>query len=64
VRLRRSGPILQGEMVIGVPGDMTISEIYKLKSEIQKMVQQKIPDIERLTITSIPYESDTTQEPD
>jgi cation diffusion facilitator family transporter len=56
LRLRRTGPVLQGEIEILVPGDMTISEMDKIRKEIQKIIKEKVPDIERLTVTAVPDE--------
>jgi cation diffusion facilitator family transporter len=56
VRLRRSGPIFQGELEIKVKADMPIKEFNKIKKEILKYVKIKYPEIERLTITAIPEE--------
>jgi len=56
VRLRRSGPIFQGELEIKVKADMPIKEVNKIKKEILKLVKVRYPDIERLTITAIPDE--------
>ena len=58
VRLRRSGPIFQGELEIKVKEDMPIKEFNKIKKEILKLVKIRYPDIERLTITAIPDEDD------
>jgi len=58
VRLRRTGPVLQGEIEIHVPGDMSIAEVNKIRSEINKILKERIPDIERLTVVAIPYEEE------
>jgi divalent metal cation (Fe/Co/Zn/Cd) transporter len=58
LRLRRTGPVLQGEIEIHVPGDMSIAEVNKIRSEINKMLKERIPDIERLTVVAIPYEEE------
>jgi cation diffusion facilitator family transporter len=55
VRLRRTGPVLQGEIEIHVPGDMSIADVDKIRSEINKLLKERIPDIERLTVIAIPY---------
>ena len=52
VRLRQSGPILQGEMEIKVSPDLTVKEFTKIKKEIKKKIERKFPDIQRLTITA------------
>jgi cation diffusion facilitator family transporter len=56
VRLRRSGPVIQGELEITVPGDMTISEFDRIQSEIIRISSEKISELERLTITAVPAE--------
>jgi cation diffusion facilitator family transporter len=55
VRLRRSGPVYQGELIIQVPGEMTIAEVDEVKREINGLLREKIPDLESLTITAAPY---------
>jgi cation diffusion facilitator family transporter len=54
VRLRRTGPVIQGELEITVAGNMTVSELDKIQSEIIRMSSEKISELERLTITSVP----------
>lgn len=54
LRLRRSGPVLQGELEIIVPGDMTISRLYEIKEQILREAKEKIPDLDRLSIVSHP----------
>jgi cation diffusion facilitator family transporter len=56
VRLRRTGPVIQGELEITVPGDMTVSELTRIQSEIIKISTEKISELERLTITVVPFE--------
>jgi cation diffusion facilitator family transporter len=56
VRLRRTGPVIQGELEITVPGDMTVSELDKIQSEIIQVSSEKISELERLTITAVPSE--------
>lgn len=58
VRLRRSGPIFQGELEIKVKAEMQIKEVNRVKKEILKLVKVRYPDIERLTITATPEEDD------
>jgi len=52
VRLRRSGPIYQGELEIKVPCDLTIRDFNKIKNQITKKVQSAFPEVEKLTITA------------
>lgn len=56
VRLRRTGPVLQGEIEIHVPGDMSISEVNKIRNKIASHLKETIPDIERLTVVALPEE--------
>jgi cation diffusion facilitator family transporter len=58
VRLRRTGPVLQGEIEIHVPGDMTISEVNKLREEIVINLKKRNPDIEKVTVVALPHEKD------
>ena len=56
VRLRRSGPVAQGEIEIKVKADMTVKNLDNIRKEIQRLATEKFPDIERLTVTAIPNE--------
>ncbi len=51
IRLRRSGPIYQGEIEIKVPDHLTIKEFNNIKNKISKKVKDAFPEVERLTIT-------------
>jgi cation diffusion facilitator family transporter len=55
VRLRRSGPVAQGEIEIKVSANMSVKELDQIRKKIQKLAKEKYPDIERLTVTAIPY---------
>ena len=59
VRLRRSGPIFQGELEVVVPDDMTIKEFNEIKQKIVSHIKEIFPEIERVTITAM-----TTDKPD
>ena len=56
IRLRRTGPVIQGEMEIGVPGDMSVKEANELRLTIQDMVKGQFPDVERLTVVTVPHQ--------
>jgi cation diffusion facilitator family transporter len=56
VRLRRSGPVIQGELEITVSGGMSVSELHAIQTEIIRISTEKISELERLTITAIPIE--------
>lgn len=54
VRLRRTGPVYQGELIVLVPGEMTIAEVEEVKREIDTVLREKIPDLGTLTIITSP----------
>lgn len=54
LRLRRTGPVIQGELEIILPGDMTISRLYEIKGQIISEAKQKIPELDRLSIVAHP----------
>jgi cation diffusion facilitator family transporter len=56
VRLRRTGPVIQGELEITVPGEMSVLELNKIQTEIIRISSEKISELERLTITAVPLE--------
>jgi len=56
VRLRRTGPVIQGELEITVPGEMSVLELNKIQMEIIRISSEKISELERLTITAVPLE--------
>jgi cation diffusion facilitator family transporter len=58
VRLRRTGPVIQGELEIIVSGEMTVAEFDRVQSEILKVSSEKITELERLTITVVPFEKE------
>ncbi len=51
IRLRKSGPIYQGEIEIRVSSDLTIKDFNKIKNKIINKVRSVFPEVERLTIT-------------
>jgi cation diffusion facilitator family transporter len=60
IRLRRSGPVIQGELEIFVPGDMSISRFYEIQQQIISDAKQKIPELDRLTIIAHPKQTADT----
>lgn len=54
VRLRRSGPVIQGELEIIVPGDMNITRLYEIREQIISEAKEKIPELGRLSIIAHP----------
>ena len=55
VRLRRTGPVYQGELVLQVPGEMTVAEVEMIKERIHASLRGSIPDMEPLTISAVPF---------
>jgi len=62
VRLRRTGPVYQGELIVLVPGNMTIAEVEEVKREIGIVLRERIPDLGPLTIIASPYPEEEGQE--
>ncbi|MCJ7698183.1 MAG: cation diffusion facilitator family transporter [Thermoplasmata archaeon] len=56
VRLRRTGPVIQGELEITVPGEMSVLELNRIQTEIIRVSSENISELERLTITAVPLE--------
>ncbi len=56
VRLRRTGPVIQGEIELHVPGEMSVSEVNNIRKEITAHLKRAIPDIERITVVALPDE--------
>ena len=57
VRLRKSGPVFQGELEVEVSDDMTIKEFNMIKETICNQITVVFPEIERITITAITKDS-------
>ncbi|UCH90103.1 MAG: cation transporter [Thermoplasmata archaeon] len=55
VRVRRTGPVIQGELEIELPEDMTIKDLDRIKSDLHKELKDRIHNIERLTITAVAH---------
>ena len=53
IRLRKSGPIYQGELEISLSHDLTIRDFNIAKNKITKKVHAVFPEVERLTITLV-----------
>lgn len=69
IRLRRTGPFLQGELEIIVDASTTIHEADKLRMNIQAAGQQRFPDLKHLTVIAVPRkvngsEEDQKQQPE
>ncbi|MGC9307718.1 MAG: cation diffusion facilitator family transporter [Thermoplasmatota archaeon] len=62
-RLRRSGPVLQGELEIIVPRGLSIAEVHSIRQRILDHATEEVPELERLTITAIPADVEEDGEP-
>lgn len=58
IKLRRSGPVTLGEIEIEVSGDMSVKDLDKIRTKIQKTAKKMFPDIEQLTVTAKPSENE------
>ncbi len=58
IRLRRAGPVLQGEIEIEVQEDMSIREVNKIRLDIQRVAKEKFTDIERLSVIAVPHKKE------
>ncbi|MBU0497791.1 MAG: hypothetical protein KKC68_01335 [Candidatus Thermoplasmatota archaeon] len=56
IRLRRSGPVLQGELEVTVSGDLTIRAFTDIRKQINAELKRIHPEIERIVIYAIPQE--------
>ncbi len=54
IRLRWTGPVIQGEIEIEVVENMTVREADNLRLKIQEMVKTEFPNVERLTVIAVP----------
>jgi cation diffusion facilitator family transporter len=61
IRLRRTGPVVQGELEIELPEDLTIKDLDRIKSDLHAELKEKVPNLEKLTITSVAEKKDTDQ---
>jgi len=64
IRLRRSGPVLQGELEIVVPRHLSIAEVYDIRQRILDHATEEVPELERLAITAIPAEPGEEEQAD
>ena len=55
IRLRRTGPVFQGEMEVAVSPDMPVRDFDDIRTQIQTMAKEKFPEIERLSVASHPH---------
>jgi len=54
IRLHRSGSVLLGEFELEVDRKMTVEQADRISSDIRQLAKDKIPELERLTITTVP----------
>ncbi len=58
VRLRRTGPYLQGEIEIKVPTNMSMERFFDIREQITNDAKKRIPELHHLTIIAQPDEPD------
>ncbi len=54
LKLRRAGPFIVGELEVVVDGDMTVTQMHKLVTDLKESVMKKIAGLRNLTVKAIP----------
>jgi cation diffusion facilitator family transporter len=58
VRLRRTGPYLQGEIEIKVNSDMSMERFFQIREQITADAKNRIPELHHLTVIAQPDKQD------
>jgi len=61
LRMRRTGPVIQGELEIIVPGDMKVTRLNEIREQIISEAKEKIPELDRLSIIAHPNQIKKTK---
>jgi cation diffusion facilitator family transporter len=54
LKLRRAGPFIVGILEVIVDGDMTVSEMHDVVTELEHSIRERIPGLRSLTVKAIP----------
>jgi len=54
LKLRRAGPFIVGILEVIVAGDMTVSEMHEVITELEHSIRERIPGLRSLTVKAIP----------
>jgi cation diffusion facilitator family transporter len=54
LKLRRAGPFIVGILEVIVAGDMTVSEMHDVITELEHSIRERIPGLRSLTVKAIP----------
>jgi cation diffusion facilitator family transporter len=54
LKLRRAGPFIVGILEVIVDGDMTVSEMHDVVTELEHSIRDRIPGLRSLTVKAIP----------
>ena len=54
LKLRRAGPFIVGILEVIVDGDMTVSEMHEVVTELEHSIKDRIPALRSLTVKAIP----------
>src|SRR6266481_3025053 len=54
LKLRRAGPFIVGILEVIVAGDMTVSEMHDVITELEHSIREGIPGLRSLTVKAIP----------
>ncbi len=55
VRLRKTGPVIQGEIEVAVSPEMSVVDFDRIRSEIQGIVRSRFPEFAKLLVSSHPH---------
>jgi divalent metal cation (Fe/Co/Zn/Cd) transporter len=54
LKLRRAGPFIVGILEVVVDGNMTVSEMNDVITELEHSIKSRIPGLRSLTVKAIP----------
>lgn len=54
LKLRRAGPFIVGILEVVVDGDMTVSEMHEVITELEHSIRERIPGLRSLTVKATP----------
>ena len=57
-RLRRAGPLVFGEVKVGVRKKIDVGQASRLAAAVEEKVRQKVAEIEALTVQVVPFKSE------
>ena len=58
LRLRKAGPIIFGEVKVGVRKEIDLYQIHQITAQIEQKVKEKIPAMQSFMVRIVPFKSD------